>query len=81
MSVATVEVILRLKSIWSTIRSVGLVAVKENQQVKAGDLLFRIDPEPFQLQIAQADAAIAKIEGLTAVKGQVKRLRLEELNG
>jgi homoserine dehydrogenase len=29
----------------------------------------------------QADAAIAKIEGLAAVKGQVKRLRLEELNG
>ncbi|HEX5394682.1 MAG TPA: homoserine dehydrogenase [Rhodocyclaceae bacterium] len=29
----------------------------------------------------QADAAIAKIEGLGAVKGKVKRLRLEELNG
>lgn len=35
------------------------VFVKENQRVKAGDLLFRIDSEPFQLQIAQADAAIA----------------------
>ncbi len=35
------------------------VFVKENQHVKAGDLLFRIDAEPFQLQIAQADAAIA----------------------
>ncbi len=35
------------------------VLVKENQQVKAGDLLFRIDPEPFQLQMAQADASIA----------------------
>ncbi|GAB2180511.1 homoserine dehydrogenase [Denitratisoma sp. agr-D3] len=29
----------------------------------------------------QADAAIAKIEGLAAVKGKVKRLRLEDLNG
>ncbi|RTL47595.1 MAG: homoserine dehydrogenase [Rhodocyclaceae bacterium] len=29
----------------------------------------------------QADAAIAKIEGLAAMKGKVKRLRLEELNG
>lgn len=38
------------------------VFVKENQQVKAGDLLFRIDPEPFQLQIAQADAAIANAQ-------------------
>ncbi|WP_374529260.1 HlyD family secretion protein [Novosphingobium sp.] len=35
------------------------VFVKENQYVKAGDLLFRIDPEPYQLQLAQADAAIA----------------------
>ena len=35
------------------------VAVRENQQVAAGDLLFRIDPEPYRIQIAQADAAIA----------------------
>ena len=35
------------------------VAVRDNQIVKAGDLLFRIDPEPSQLQIARADAAIA----------------------
>lgn len=35
------------------------VMVKENQHVNAGDLLFRIDPQPFQLQLAQADAAIA----------------------
>jgi membrane fusion protein, multidrug efflux system len=38
------------------------VFVKENQHVKAGDLLFRIDSEPFQLQIAQADAAIANAQ-------------------
>lgn len=35
------------------------VKVKENQQVKAGDLLFRIDPEPYRVALAQADAAIA----------------------
>lgn len=35
------------------------VAVTENQRVKAGDLLFRIDPRPFQLAVAQANAAIA----------------------
>jgi membrane fusion protein (multidrug efflux system) len=35
------------------------VRVRENQLVKAGDLLFRIDPEPYKLQIAEADAAIA----------------------
>jgi membrane fusion protein (multidrug efflux system) len=35
------------------------VAVREGQVVKAGDLLFRVDPEPYRLQIAEADAAIA----------------------
>ena len=35
------------------------VGVRENQQVRAGDLLFRIDPEPYRIEIAQADAAIA----------------------
>jgi membrane fusion protein (multidrug efflux system) len=38
------------------------VAVAENQQVEAGDLLFRIDPEPFRIAIAQADAAIASAQ-------------------
>ncbi len=35
------------------------VAVKENQRVAAGALLFRLDPEPFRLAVAQADATIA----------------------
>ncbi|MEZ5682200.1 MAG: HlyD family secretion protein [Erythrobacter sp.] len=35
------------------------VLVGEGDTVAAGDLLFRIDPEPYRLQIAQADAAIA----------------------
>lgn len=38
------------------------VAVKENQTVKAGDLLFRIDPEPYRIALAQADAAIANAQ-------------------
>jgi membrane fusion protein, multidrug efflux system len=33
--------------------------VRENQEVKAGDLLFRIDPEPFRIAVAQAEASIA----------------------
>ncbi len=44
------------------------VGVRENQPVKAGDLLFRVDPEPFKIAIAQADASIAaaqvKVVGL-----------------
>ncbi|MCW4460164.1 HlyD family secretion protein [Sphingomonas sp. BT-65] len=38
------------------------VAVKENQVVKAGDLLFRIDPEPYRIALEQADAAIANAQ-------------------
>ena len=35
------------------------VYVKNGDHVKAGDLLYRIDPEPFQIQLDQATAAIA----------------------
>jgi membrane fusion protein, multidrug efflux system len=35
------------------------VAVKENQLVNAGDLLFRIDPEPIKIALAQAEVSIA----------------------
>jgi membrane fusion protein, multidrug efflux system len=35
------------------------VGVHENQVVKAGDLLFRVDQEPFRIAMAQADATIA----------------------
>lgn len=35
------------------------VAVRENQTVKAGDLLFRIDPDPYRIAVDQADAAIS----------------------
>ncbi len=45
------------------------VAVKANQTVKAGDLLFRIDPEPYRIAVAQADAAIAA--------AQVRRVGME----
>jgi membrane fusion protein (multidrug efflux system) len=34
------------------------IGVRENQAVQAGDLLFRIDPEPFALTVAEASAAI-----------------------
>ncbi len=35
------------------------VAVHTNQAVKKGDMLFRIDPEPYRIALAQADAAVA----------------------
>ena len=34
------------------------VAVRENDVVKEGDLLFRVDPAPYRIAIEQADAAI-----------------------
>lgn len=34
------------------------VAVHDNQQVKAGDVLFVVDPEPYRIALAQADAAL-----------------------
>lgn len=35
------------------------VEVADNQRVKAGDLLFTIDTEPYRLALAEADAAIS----------------------
>jgi membrane fusion protein (multidrug efflux system) len=35
------------------------VAVRENQRVKKGDLLFRIDPRPYRIALEQAEAQIA----------------------
>lgn len=38
------------------------VSVHEGQQVKAGDILFVVDPQPYQIQLSQADAAIASAQ-------------------
>ncbi len=44
------------------------VAVADNAEVKAGDVLFIVDPEPYRIALSQADAAIA-----------VARLNVEQL--
>ena len=38
------------------------VAVRENQSVKAGDLLFRIDARPFEIALLQAQAAMGNAQ-------------------
>ena len=38
------------------------VMVREGQKVRTGQLLFRIDPEPYRLAIAQAEADIASAQ-------------------
>jgi membrane fusion protein (multidrug efflux system) len=48
------------------------VNVRENQQVKAGDVLFRIDPSSFQVAMRQADAQIAAAQAnVTALTADV----------
>jgi membrane fusion protein, multidrug efflux system len=45
------------------------VMVAEGDHVEAGDLLFRLDPEPYQLQMQEAAAAIAGAQAsLTALQ-------------
>lgn len=38
------------------------VYVRENQEVKKGDLLYRIDPAPFRIALEQANASVATAE-------------------
>jgi membrane fusion protein (multidrug efflux system) len=48
------------------------VNVRENQQVKAGDVLFRIDPATFEVAMRQADAQIASAQAnVTALTADV----------
>ncbi|HEX8449900.1 MAG TPA: HlyD family secretion protein [Allosphingosinicella sp.] len=47
------------------------VAVRENQRVRRGDLLFRIDPRPYRIALEQAEAQIA------AARVSVRKLEAE----
>ena len=50
------------------------IYVRENQRVKAGDVLFRIDPAPYRVAVQQAEAALlqarAQVESLKATYAQ-----------
>jgi membrane fusion protein (multidrug efflux system) len=50
---------------------VAQVFVHENQRVKRGDLLFRIDPRPYRIALEQAEAQLA------AARAQVTKLETE----
>lgn len=54
------------------------VAVANNQAVEQGDLLFRVDPEPYELELAQARAALATAEA--ELKQGQGNLELEQSN-
>ena len=50
------------------------VAVKEGQRVRKGDLLFRIDPRPFEAQLRQAQANLARDQAnLTKAEADLAR--------
>ena len=38
------------------------LAVRDNQPVKQGDLLFQIDPRPYQYALARAQASLAQLD-------------------
>jgi len=62
------------------------VAVTENQPVAGGQLLFRIDPEPYRLALARADAELAAtrldIESLRAAyKSRQAQLKAAQDSG
>jgi multidrug resistance efflux pump len=55
------------------------VFVRDNQTVKRGDELFRIDPDRFELALAQADAAMASRKA-TMDEAQREANRYQRLN-
>lgn len=54
------------------------VAFAEGEEVKAGQLLFQIDPAPFKAALAQAKAALER-DRATLAKAQWQRQRTERL--
>ncbi|WP_312794947.1 HlyD family secretion protein [Tianweitania sp.] len=59
------------------------VNLHENQTVKAGDLLFAVDPEPYRIALAQAEASLAgarlNVEQLRASLGQAEAQQRSEV--
>lgn len=53
---------------------IASVQFQEGQEVKAGDVLFTIDPKPYEVALAQARAALAQVqEGAENAQQQAKR--------
>ncbi|EPM8522183.1 multidrug efflux transporter periplasmic adaptor subunit MdtN [Escherichia coli] len=51
------------------------LAVTDNQAVKQGDLLFRIDPRPYEANLAKAEASLAQQFGADSVNATVEKAR------
>jgi len=51
------------------------VDVREGQQVKAGEVLFRLDPRPFQIALDNAKAALAQsVQNVEGTKAQYRSI-------
>ena len=75
--VSTTDAFVRAAKITVNARVAGQavdIAVRDNQRVKQGQLLFQIDPEPYQIAVDQAEARLAsarlQIDGLKATYRQ-----------
>jgi membrane fusion protein (multidrug efflux system) len=55
------------------------VAVKDNQRVAAGDLLFRIDDEPYRIALAAAEAQLGSVRNDIAALQATYRQRLADI--
>jgi membrane fusion protein (multidrug efflux system) len=55
------------------------IAVKDNQRVVAGDLLFRIDDEPFRIALAAAEAQLGTVRNDIAALQATFRQRLADI--
>jgi len=55
------------------------VAVRENQRVAAGDVLFRIDDRPYRIALSEAEAGLANVRAEIAVLKATYRQKQDEL--
>jgi len=58
---------------------VAEIAVKDNQSVRKGELLFRIDPEPYQIAVDQAEARLGSARLQVGALKTTYRQQLTEL--
>lgn len=57
------------------------VNVADNKPVKKGDVLFAVDPEPYKIALAQADAAVANARlGVEQLRSSYRQAQAKELS-
>ncbi|CAM5642505.1 putative multidrug resistance protein EmrK [Mycolicibacterium aubagnense] len=57
------------------------VNVADNKSVKKGDVLFAVDPEPYKIALAQADAAVANARlGVEQLRSAYRQAQAKELS-